>query len=212
MKRFSVLILLIAALSILISCSPDKVQDDSVDVVLLVNENSQRSLTALLDFSISELSWKYTAEKDDGGLATGQKKTETDLESSKALTLSQGYWNFNLYGYKDDSLIAEGSLEHKLVNQECSSITISVQPLQTDKGQGTILIETVNGYSYTVTAYGNNTAIEESSEEAGKIKYTVSSGTYVVKVSSGGTGGSPAYKYINVYDNLTTTVKGEITT
>lgn len=212
MKRLTILILLITALSVLISCSPDKVQDDSVDVVLHVNENSQRSLTALLDFPISELSWKYTAVKDDGGLATGQKTEQTPLDNSKTLTLSQGYWNFNLYGYKDDNLIAEGSLEHKLVNQECSSITISVHPLQTNEGKGTIMIETVDGYSYTVTKFGDKATIEGSSDEAGRIKYTVSSGTYVVEVSSTETKKSPTYKYINVYDNLTTTVEGEITT
>lgn len=207
MKKFSVLLLVVATLFVIVSCSWETMQEEPVSINIQVNKNTPRSLSALLDFSISSLTWKYTAIKADTGLTTGQKTEETPLEN-KTLTLSQGYWTFTLYGYDSTNhLVAKGSV-NKLINWESSSITISVQPLQTTGVKGKIAISlTGENYSVTVKKLGSSESI------TGATPYEVESGTYVVEIKTTTEGTeTSALKYINVYDYLTTTVTGEITT
>lgn len=204
MKKFSVLLLVVATLFVIVSCSQETMQEEPVSINIQVNKNTPRSLSALLDFSISGLTWQYTAIKTDTGLTTGQKTEQTPLDSS-TLTLSQGYWTFTLYGYDNDNhFVAKGSV-NKLINSESSSITISVQPLQTTGVKGKIAISlTGENYSVTVKKLGSSEPI------TGATPYEVESGTYVVEIKT--TTETSALKYINVYDYLTTTVTGEITT
>lgn len=150
--------------------------------------------------------------KKDNGLTTGQQEEQTDLKENKTLTLSQGYWDFTLYGYKkidnEEKLICKGSVLGKLIDKQNTSIFISVQPMQTKDVNGTIVIELTNDAEVTVKRLSDETTVSGSSP------YTVSSGTYVVEVKTTTTDGaeSTALKYINVYDYLTTTVKGDVTT
>lgn len=244
-KLLSVLLIAMLGLSMFTACNPgSSASEDLVSVKLM--EGQSRALTATLDFDISTQvkRWEYSAIKADKGLTTGQTGT-SESKTTKVLgtnneteLLSQGYWNFDLYGYDAESngnMICKGSVENVLVTLENNSVTILVAPKQ--ETTGTIVISSdisilfnngttfsdANGVYTKVVEVSNATSgfvIKSETELDSDIRIESASSniTYKVVVSFIGDYGkstrytaAKATKYINVYDNLTTTVNGSIT-
>ena len=244
-KLLSVLLIAMLGLSMFTACNPgSSTSEDLVSVKLM--EGQSRALTATLDFDIKTQvkRWEYSAIKADGGLTTGQTET-SGSKTAKVLgtnneteLLSQGYWNFDLYGYdaeSDGRMICTGSVENVLVTLEDNSVTILVAPKQ--ESTGTIVIKSDisilfdNGTSFNNACNVYTKVVEVSNATTGaviesetaldsdiRIESASSNITYKVVVSFIGDYGkstrytaAKATKYINVYDNLTTTVSGSIT-
>ncbi len=197
MKRKALCLLLtLITLFVFVSCSPNAGQGEAL-VNVHLSQRGIRALTAVSDFDIADCTWKYTAVKSDNGLDTGASVTEKELPEDRILTLSKGYWNFVLYGYKDGNLICKGSVTGRLISDDNKTVSISVEPLMTLGVKGTINIALGSEYSWTVIDLGDGNVVEGTSP------YSVQSGTYMVKVVKDG---ATSYKYLNVYDYLTTTV------
>ena len=234
MKRiFSIFSIVLIGLFAFVACSPQaSFSDELVSVSLTGSKGTVRSLIAENDFDIASVKvWKYTAEKADQGLATGASDTQIELvkdSSGNWMTqaLSQGAWNFSLFGYSDTDgtvLICSGTAENQTITVTTHNVKITVKPSQT--ATGTILVKDdikivdKNGKEYTGSEYTKTVKVYNSSSEdvTGQISSPVKSGRYKVTVTFTSTVNGEDYtaakadKYINVYDNLTTTVSGTIT-
>ncbi len=235
-KLLSVLLLVIAGLLVFTACNPESKLTDELVSVRLLTGSEDRALKAEVDFDVSKVSvWKYSATKADNGLKTGEI-TDGTLDSNKqTAALSQGAWNFVLKGYDSSSqLICQGKADDVLITTKSNSVTITVNPLQTDKGTikiaDSIVITDKEGNSYdagdkaseytkgiTVTPYPTGEALADQTASDGYYTYeNVTSGIYKVVVTFTGTHNEVTYtaatatKYINVYDHLTTEVSGTI--
>ena len=234
MKRiFSIFSIVLIGLFAFVACSPQaSFSDELVSVSLTGSKGTVRSLIAENDFDIASVKvWKYTAEKADQGLATGASDTQIELEKDSSgnwmtQALSQGAWNFDLFGYSDDAgkvLICSGTAENQTITVANHNVKITVKPSQT--ATGTILVKDdikivdKNGKEYTGSEYTKTVKVYNSSSEdvtdqisspvkSGRYKVTV---TFTSKVNGEDYTAAKADKYINVYDNLTTTVSGTIT-
>ena len=237
MKRiFNVFLIVLVGLFAFVACSPQaSFSDELVNVSILGSQNKTRSLVAENDFDIANVKvWKYTAEKADQGLATGAtddpialtKDTETGSWMTKAL--SQGAWNFELFGYSDDAgsvLICSGTVENQTITSKSHNVKITVKPSQTATGaikvKNDIKIVDEKGSVYSGNVYTMDYTVANSSSEdvtatvkagtnvpSGRYKVTV---VFTSKVNGEDYTAAKADKYINVYDNLTTTVSGTIT-
>lgn len=226
MRKALVMFLIIGLLAFIVACNPDSSLNEEL-VNVTISSRDTRALEASTNFSISDVTtWKYTAEKADNGLKTGATTEQVELIDGKTQQLSQGSWNFKLFGYNNEgNLICVGEAPNTTITVEKHIISILVGPQQ--KGMGRIVIKddisivdkngnpvvdaTKNPYEKSVSVYalnGENPITEYES---------VKSGVYYVKVvytaeAKDGTRyeAASAKKYFNVYDNLTTTVFGTV--
>ena len=152
MKRLSYILLaamLVAALAV--SCTAEVIDDMGLVSVGFegVRDNGSKGLTvaqATLDVYDSSISWTYKAYKnvDDNTPATGTKTDETKLEggiSAGKLTLSQGVWNFELFGYVNDVLVYQGKAIKQSINGKNATVQIKVSPLKTEEGKGALVFK-----------------------------------------------------------------------
>lgn len=234
-KRFSLIMLfvLLAAL-LLVSCNPESsALDETIDVSLTGLNRTERSLDSKLEaFDSQSLVWKYKAvKKDNSGFTTGEKTEETLLPANGSIgAISQGYWEFSLFGYKDSTLVYEGKTEARVAKSSSTTkITILVTPKQTESGKGTLLVASgilKNGnYKVVVSLTGiTNTSFTKSSNFdvvngslSSDMRITeLSSGSYTVEVSFVNEDDKGTITYVkepvvvNIYDSLETTVYGSV--
>ena len=238
-KALNTMLIVIVSLLAFVACSPEKaVSDELVSATLISTDRVTRALETEVNFDLSAVKlWKYTARKANGGLTTGQ--TELGEDNAIALSadgttqgLSQGAWNFVLYGYdatESGNLIAQGSINNATVTTDSHEVTITVNPLQTDGATGKIVVSNditivstdskttyktgTQGYTMSYNVY-KSTDTSMSSPEADL--NTLAVGSYKVVVEFKGTVNGVSYtaakaeKVVNVYAGLTTTVKGTI--
>lgn len=245
-KTISVLLIVLVGLMMFTACNPESSISDALVKVRLVDGNS-RALSASLNFDVNKVQrWEYSAIKADNGLKTGETKdTDGNVttavldENKQTAALSQGAWNFYLYGYdatEDGNLICKGSALDVLITSESNSVSITVNPLQKNEGviaiDDNIVIVDKKGVAYDkgtgddeytktiiVTKFSDSSVVtkDETSLLAGYTTYSVDSGTYKVVVTYTATHNGTSYtaatatKYVNVYDHLTTKVSGTIT-
>ena len=225
MRKVLVMFLIVGLLAF-VACSPDTSLNEEL-VNVTITSRDTRSLSVESSFNLGDVTvWKYTAEKADNGLKTGETTTEVELKDGKTQQLSQGSWNFKLYGYnKDGKLICVGKAPNTTITVENHTITILVGPQQTETGRGKIFIDSnisiadKDGKLFTDTknVYTKIVTVKDSSEN--KVEesgfYSVKSGMYSVTVEYKAKDkdnneyvAASAKKYFNVYDNLTTTISG----
>ena len=244
-KLLNTFLVLLSVLIAFTACSMQESLSEELVSVSLTSSSAARSLIADVGFEVSMVnSWKYTATKADKGFTKGQTglglDNAEDLIDGETQLLSQGSWNFVLYGYdKNNNLICQGSVENATVTATKHSVAIYVQPIKTSGVNGTISISKdiiINGadgvttYStgnggYTITAKvykGNYTSDSKlvkngTAESDDAFLYTVEAGLYNVVIeftAEDGDGTSytvaTASKLINVFDNLTTNVSGTL--
>ena len=228
-KALNTLLFVVIGLFAFVACTPQTSLSDELVCAMLTTSDRTRAITAGVDFDISTVKvWKYTAEKADNGLSTGTTTEETVLgEDGKTGFLSQGSWNFWLYGYDSvGNRTCSGYVSNAIVTVDDPNVTITVTPNQTADGKGTIIISddirivgkdgTVytegDEYTRTITVYKSGVEVEETTYEKAP------SGLYSVKVVFTATpeGSTKTYKAaegektFNVYDNLTTVISGTI--
>lgn len=233
-KVLNLLVVAVAALTVFTSCNPSQTASgELVSVSIIGSGNSARSLVAENDFDIANVnSWTYTAKKADNGIKTGETTDAVSLtkdSSGNWMTqpLSQGSWNFKLFGYNaDGKLICSGSVDNQTITVDKHSVKITVKPSQTETGKIVVdsaikIVDKNGGAVYDADAYTMTYTVTNSSSEdvtadvnAGT---AVKSGQYKVTVvfkAAANDGeeytAASASKYINVYDNLITTVSGTI--
>ena len=243
-KALNTILIVIVNLLAFVACSPEKaVSDELVSATLVSTDRATRALGTEVDFDITNVkAWKYTAKKADNGLKTGETDTPIQLldsttgqevvKGTKTQALSQGSWNFTLYGYSDENfenLICKGTADNANVTSKNSKVTVSVQPIQTEGGKGKVVVSeditiidsngtsysTGNGgYTMTYSVYKGNTTSSSKkitdldSVDVGICKVVVN---FTGKTEDGKTyTAATASKLINVYDNLTTYVTGTI--
>ena len=225
MRKVLVMFLIVGLLAF-VACSPDTSLNEEL-VNVTITSRDTRSLSVESSFNLGDVTvWKYTAEKADNGLKTGETTTEVELKDGKTQQLSQGSWNFKLYGYnKDGKLICVGKAPNTTITVENHTITILVGPQQTETGRGKIFIDSnisiadKDGKLFTDTknVYTKIVTVKDSSEnkvEESRFNF-VKSGMYSVTVEYKAKDkdnneyvAASAKKYFNVYDNLTTTISG----
>ena len=196
MKRLSYILLaamLVAALAV--SCTAEVIDDMGLVSVGFegVRDNGSKGLTvaqATLDVYDSSISWTYKAYKNvgDNTPATGTQTDETKLEggiSAGKLTLSQGVWNFELFGYVDEVLVYQGKAEKQSIKGTSAKVQIKVSPQTTEDGKGTLVfkggIVIVDG---TGTSFAANYAEYRMLDSAGPSKGTVLTDDVDTKVTN----------------------------
>ena len=238
MKKLGLILIAVAlCVSLITSCAPQNEIDEVVDMKFDVSRTITRGLSASIeDFKPEDLYWKYTAVKADGtNYTTGQQtkpvwlKETTDGKgdkgTSKSLTLSVGTWQFALYGYKDSDgkqLAYQTNIPKQVTieNNSKSTIVVSVSPVQTEDGKGTIVVskellkDAGNGNVTVKLSLGENGSPSEwdemtkdatfneikSGNYSASIKITDANNDNVIYVDDG--------ININVYDYLTTYITG----
>ena len=233
-KAVTIFFVAIIGLFTFVACNPDSSLNNEL-VNVTITSRDTRSLEASTDFDISSVTkWTYTAEKADNGLKTGETTEQVELVDGKTAQLSQGSWNFTLYGYNSENeLICSGSVDNKTITTTNNSVVITVGPLQTENGNGSIHIlsdialvdakgnkyeEKEGSLTYTKNIYLYDSTGKELSLTNNDLTYdNAKSGFYCVKVeyvakANDGTEyvAASGYKYFNVYDNLTTIISGTI--
>ena len=230
-KTLNTILIVITVLLAFTACSP---QDSSEELVsaTLTSSDRTRALIADVNFDITQVAtWKYTATKADNGLATGATAAEKELTAlGQTELLSQGSWNFSLYGYNSSNkLICSGTITNATVTVQKHTVSITVTPMKTTDGKGTIAISedfniigadgtvyssSTNEYTLGYKVYKNadNTEVTLTDRKA-----EVTSGLYKAVITFTGTAkdgtkytAAEGEKVVNVYDNLTTTVRGTI--
>ena len=225
-KVLALLLIAIIGLFAFVACNPDSSLNEEL-VNVTITSRDTRSLEASTDFDISSVTkWTYTAEKADNGLKTGATETEVELKDGKTQQLSQGSWNFKLFGYKDEKLICSGkTTDPTTITVDKHTITILVGPQQTGEGRGTIEIKddikivdkNGNSVADNSTEYTKTVTVKNSTGTVISDFSSVNSGMYYVEVVYTATAkdgtkyvAASAKKYFNVYDNLTTTISGTV--
>ena len=229
-KTLSVLLIVATVLLVVVSCNAEQKFTENLVQVNLSSLGS-KDLNGTVDFDVNTATvWKYTAVKQNGGLKTGEKTTQTVLTNGKTEALSQGYWNFNLYGYKVvdgvEKLICTGFAEDVKITVAEHTVSIFVKPSQTAGEKGELVIASdiqivsnagtasvATGYTQSFKVYeGTTTDGKEVTDEFSDNKATLDSGSYYVLVTlTGSEGGTQSGAVlVNIYDNLTTTVTGSI--
>ncbi len=233
-KAVTLFFVAIIGLFTFVACNPDSSLNNEL-VNVTITSRDTRSLEASTDFDISSVTkWTYTAEKADNGLKTGETTEQVELVDGKTAQLSQGSWNFTLYGYNSENeLICSGSVNNKTITTTNNSVVITVGPLQTEGGKGSIHIlsdialvdakgnkyeEKEGSLTYVKNIYLYDSKGKELSLVHNDSTYdNIKSGFYCVKVeyvakANDGTEyvAASGVKYFNVYDNLTTSISGTI--
>ena len=227
-KVLALLLIAIIGLFAFVACNPDSSLNEEL-VNVTITSRDTRSLSVEAGFDLKDVTtWKYTAEKADNGLKTGATATEVELKDGKTQQLSQGSWNFEIYGYNiNGNLICVGKAPNTTITVEKHTITILVGPQQTETGRGKIFIDSnisiadKDGKLFTDTknVYTKIVTVKDSSEN--KVEESrfnsVKSGMYSVTVEYKAKDkdnneyvAAFAKKYFNVYDNLTTTISGTV--
>ncbi len=146
---------------------------------------------------------------------------------------SQGLWDFMIFGYTRSgagtetspytySLIYKGEAKAQSLRKDYNAVEITVSPV-TDKGKGTLLVDTDNIVLTPVQTDTTNVSTEftkkitvNGSLWEGKTSDSVEPGSYVVKVQIVKSIGSTEYVFAEgsvkatVYSNLKTTVSGSL--
>ncbi len=226
-KVLALLLIAIIGLFAFVACSPDSSLNEEL-VNVTITSRDTRSLSVESSFNLGDVTvWKYTAAKADNCLKTGETTTEVELKDRKTQQLSQGSWNFKLYGYnKDGKLICSGkTTDPTTITVENHTITILVGPQQTAEGKGTIVIKddikivdkNGNSVADNSTEYTKTVTVKNSAGTVISDLSPVNSGMYYVEVVYTATAkdgtkyvAASAKKYFNVYDNLTTTISGTV--
>ena len=233
-KAVTLFFVAIIGLFTFVACNPDSSLNNEL-VNVTITSRDTRSLEASTDFDISSVTkWTYTAEKADNGLKTGETTEQVELVDGKTAQLSQGSWNFTLYGYNSENeLICSGSVDNKTITTTNNSVVITVGPLQTEGGEGSIHIlsdialvdakgnkyeEKEGSLTYVKNIYLYDSTGKELPLVHNDSTYdNIKSGFYCVKVeyvakANDGTEyvAASGVKYFNVYDNLTTSISGTI--
>lgn len=238
MKKLGLILIAVAlCVSLITSCAPQNEIDEVVDMKFDVSRIITRGLSASIEeFKPEELYWKYTAVKADGtNYTTGQQtkpvwlKETTDGKgdkgTSKSLTLSVGTWQFALYGYKgsDGKQLAYQTNIPKQVtieNNSKATIVVSVSPVQTEEGKGTIVVSTEllkDASKGDVTVKLSLVENENPSKWDDRTKdatfYGVKSGNYSASIEIADKNNDKVIYVndginINVYDYLTTYITG----
>ena len=238
-KALQTILIVMMSLLALVSCSLEKaISDELVSATLISTDRVSKALETEVNFDLNAVKlWKYTARKANGGLTTGQTELGEDnaatLNSDGTTTgLSQGAWNFVLYGYdaaESGNLIAQGSINNATVITTNHKVTITVNPLQTSGATGKIVIsndiaivssDSKTTYKTGTQGYTMNYKVYKSSDTTMSNPETnldsLAVGSYKVVVTFDGTVNGESYtaakaeKVVNVYAGLTTTVKGTI--
>ena len=235
-KALNTILIVVAGLLAFVACSPQlSSSDELVSATLTSTDRIVRSLDSEVNFNLDDVkSWKYTARKANGGFTTGQTETgETNAvtlgEGGTTELLSQGAWNFVLYGYDvNNKLIAQGSINNATVTTANHVVTITVNPQQTSGAKGKIVISediSIKSSDGTKTFTSGDdydmSYVVYKTDADGKKTYltdlgSVDVGTYYVEITFTGRVNSELYtaaqetRTVNVYAGLTTTVKGFI--
>ena len=142
MRKALVMFLIIGLLAFIVACSPDSSLNEEL-VNVTISSRDTRALEASTNFNINDVrTWKYTAKKADNGLKTGETTEQVELIDGKTQQLSQGSWNFELFGYNGEGkLICSGKTNNPTtITIEMHTITIQVGALTTAGGMGKIAI------------------------------------------------------------------------
>lgn len=240
MKRLSYILLaamLVAALAV--SCTAEVIDDSLVAMVRFTDNVGSRALeVSREDVSVGELYWKYDAAKVSGpasGAVTG-KYLGQGL-SKEAGPFSLGDWNFTLYGYKDKeckTLMYKGTGTGTVEKGKTNAIRISVEPQMTQEGTGSLHISksiqlTKDGVvvkgSDGSTTYTATSVVVTRLSDGSKVNVTaddsyfwkadgITSDSYKVVVAfvddSTGIIHAENTAYVNVFDGLTTVIKGTL--
>ncbi len=222
-KVFSISLVMLMALCVFISCNPSSGVEDNVSVTLNAKNGE-------IDLEKENLSWKYTAIKSDGlDPKDGETEEEKSLNDGKTDSLSQGEWNFTLYGYKEGNLVCTGSVEKVEITKSNNTVDIDVSLLQ--KAEGTIVVSDdvaikstdgkttyslLEGYTMTLVISDKDGNVVTRKEYHSKAVFntdsqTVKSGAYSITVTFSKDDVTATYtKNINVYDYLSTTISGSL--
>ena len=222
-KVFSISLVMLMALCVFISCNPSSGVEDNVSVTLNAKNGE-------IELEKENLSWKYTAVKSDGlDPKDGETEEEKALNNSKTDPLSQGEWNFTLYGYKGSNLVCTGSAEKVEITKSNDTVDIDVSLLQ--KAEGTIVVSDdvaikstdgkttyslLEGYTMTLVISDKDGNVVTRKEYHSKAVFntdsqTVTSGAYSITVTFSKDDVTATYtKNINVYDYLSTTISGSL--
>lgn len=237
MKRLSYILLaamLVAALAV--SCTAEVIDDMGLVSVDFegVRDNGSKGLTvaqATLDVYDSSISWTYKAYKDvgDNTPATGTQ-TEDNVQlpggiSSGKLTLSQGVWNFELFGYVNGVLVYQGKAIDQSINGKNATVQIKVSPQKNGKNGTLVFAEGIyitgmnNGSCKAncveifnidkTVAYGNYDISTEN-------KISLGSGQYLVVLYCKGSVNEEEFTYaqaetvVSIYDGLETVISGTL--
>ncbi len=227
-KVLALLLIAIIGLFAFVACNPDSSLNEEL-VNVTITSRDTRSLSVESSFNLGDVTvWKYTAKKADNGLKTGETTTEVELKDRKTQQLSQGSWDFKLFGYNvNGNLICVGKALNTTITVENHTISILVGPQQTETGRGKIFIDSnisiadKDGklFKDTENVYTKVVTVKDSSEnkvEESRFNF-VKSGMYSVTVEYKAKDkdnneyvAASAKKYFNVYDNLTTTISGTV--
>ncbi len=240
MKRLSYILLaamLVAALAV--SCTAEVIDDSLVAMVRFTENSGARALeVSREDISVGTLYWKYDAVKVSGpasGAVTG-KYLGQGL-SNEAGPFSLGNWNFTLYGYKDKeckTLMYKGTGTGTVEKGKTNAIRISVEPQMTQEGTGSLHISksiqltkdgvvvkgsdgstTYTATSVVVTRLSDGSEVNVNADDSYFWKADgITSGSYKVVVAfvdnSTGIIHAENTAYVNVFDGLTTVIKGTL--
>lgn len=251
-------IAMMMVVGLMVSCdnaniSPELKAEELVSVSF--DEGASRGLTGSIEaFSKDKYYWKYAAQKaDTSGLISGQTSSYDDRgaewinkgtdgkASQKNLGtvngFSQGYWNFKLFAYTDESgnnLAYTGEITGQLLKKgESNKVMVTVAPIAS--GNGTLKVDTAHisfvpkqnsaltaeqlaSFSKVVTVQkwenGEGTTGEPVNNPApvnGSLSYSLPAGTYKVTVGfvrNDGITYTEGYAIATVYSNVTTIVSG----
>ena len=235
MKKISMILLSVVLIaSMFISCdNSTNMKDELVQVALSAGDG--RSLIVSNETErLDSVNWFYTATKVsetqfDYGATSEEKEITLFGENKTILTLSQGKWDFELFGRKaDGTLLYYGKAEGVLIIKSTTPTTvdIGVSPYTTDPG--TLKIENVT--IKLVTANGTTTDVTPNYLEIDNVEVLNFSGSYTktgdaedsfvgqhtVKVAYKATDDGEDYTIaeetivVTVYGGRTTTITGNV--
>ena len=247
MRKLTVLLLsVMVIMALFVSCTVE-VNEDTGDTVTLRfttdEAEGMRSLTASKQtFNASLYTWKYTATKcDSASPSSGAQDDEVIVGTNGALTekvgpFSIGEWNFTLSAYSKETtpqLVYKGTANNVIITNSgngAQSVPITVEPVKTSDGKGTLKIEntitfTANG-TYTANKCKVTSVVSGGKSDAdyvdigtGRKIEGLASGVYKVEVAYKNSEGDDTdtvydyatnFIYVNVWNGLTTTVSGDL--
>ena len=245
MRKLTVLLLsVMVIMALFVSCTVE-VNEDTGDTVTLRfttdEAEGMRSLSASkTTFSAADYVWYYTATKSvQGTPSSGSTTKETLVGENGELasvvgSFSLGKWNFALYGYtgtvQDKGQLAyKGSVNNVEINSSTSSVPITVEPVKTADGTGTLVITntikfTVGDDEFTANYCKVTSVISDGKSDAdyvdignGRLIEDLPSDVYKVEVAYKNSEGDDAdivytyatnFIYVNVWNGQKTTVSG----
>ena len=218
-KVLNTALVLLLALFVAVSCSPESPVEETVSVTLIGTNDK-------IDLAGENLTWKYTVQKAD---ETSTVSEEAELINGRTSPLTLGEWNITLYGYSGKNLVCKGGLRNYTVSKASQSVEIAVELSQKATGKITVssdvkmtgtdgqtVYSLANGYNMKVTiADKDGNTVSETTHYAkstsGLTETSVKSGSYKVTVAFYNDElTATCSKSVEVYDYLTTTVSGTL--